>query len=121
MAEKYERDTSSYDRALGFFDAVYGFSLTLLVTTIDITRISTWKSLGSLLSSNGSQLVSFAVSFVVIAVFWRQNHKLLAHLRGLDGVTIWANIVVMAFVVLIPFTTEAMGNPKLHNQALPTA
>ena len=71
MAERYPRDSSSYDRALGFFDAVYGFALTLLVTTIDITGSATWESPGALISSNGSQLFSFAISFIVIAMFWR--------------------------------------------------
>ena len=36
MAEEIcARDSSAYERGVGFFDAVYGFALTLLVTTID--------------------------------------------------------------------------------------
>src|SRR5699024_6272741 len=121
MTERYARDSSSYDRALGFFDAVYGFSLTLLVTTIDISDVSTWRSPGALVSSNGSQLLSFVISFIVIAVFWRNNHKMIARFAALDGATISANIVAMMFVVFIPFTTNAMGDPQLQNLALPTA
>lgn len=121
MSERYERDTSSYDRALGFFDAVYGFALTLLVTTIDVTGVSTWDSPSAFLSTNGDQLLSFAISFVVIVVFWRQNHRLIGRFAALDGITIAANAVVMLFVVFIPFTTEAMGDPQLQALPLPTA
>lgn len=117
----YARDASAYDRAAGFFDAVYGFALTLLVTTVDMSEPSSWDSVGALLDTNGSQLVSFGISFVVIAVFWRQNHQMLAGFRAIDGVIIVANIVVMAFVVFIPFTTEAMGDPALQDLPLPIA
>lgn len=119
--ETYARDSSAYERGVGFFDAVYGFALTLLVTTIDMSGTSTWESVGSLIDTNGSQLLSFAISFVVIAVFWRQNHQMLASFKAIDGVTIATNIVVMAFVVFIPFTTEAMGDPELQDLPLPIA
>ncbi len=121
MSERYAQDTSGYDRGLGFFDAVYGFALTLLVTTVDVTGRATWESPASFLDANGTQLASFAVSFVVIVAFWRQNHQMLARFRAIDGTVIVANVVVMAFVVFIPFTTDAMGDPDLADLALPTA
>lgn len=121
MADRYERDSSSYDRALGFFDAVYGFSLTLLVTTIDVTGTATWESPYALISNNGGELLSFGISFIVIAVFWRNNHHMIGRLAALDGPTITANIVVMGLVVFIPFTTDAIGDPQLQQLALPTA
>lgn len=121
MVTRYERDTSNFDRAVGFFDAVYGFALTLLVTTIEITDPRAWQSLGDLVDADGSQLLSFVISFVVIVVFWRQNHAMLARFTALDSATILANVVVMMFVVFIPFTTEAMGDPGLQDLPLPTA
>lgn len=121
MADRYERDSSSYDRALGFFDAVYGFSLTLLVTTIDVTGTATWENPYALVSNNGGELLSFGISFIVIAVFWRNNHQLIGRLAALDSHTITANIVVIGLVVFIPFTTDAIGDPQLQQLALPTA
>src|SRR5690606_17575696 len=120
-ADRYERDTSNYDRALSFFDVVYGFSLTLLVTTLDVTDERAWRSPGELLRTNGSQAFSFALSFVVFVVFWRSNHALVARFTALDPPVIAANVVVAFFVVFIPFTTEAMGDPDLQDLALPTA
>ena len=36
----YQRETSSFDRALGFFDAIYGFAVTLLVVNIALAVIA---------------------------------------------------------------------------------
>ncbi len=121
MATRYERDTSNFDRALGFFDAVYGFALTLLVTTIDVSGEQHWQSLGSLLAEDGAQLLSFLISFAVIVAFWRQNHARIGEFTALDSRTISANIVVIGCVVFIPFTTEAMGDADLQELPLPTA
>src|SRR5690625_4643627 len=121
MADRYERDSSSYDRALGRFDAVYGFCLPLLVNPIAVTGAGTWQSPYALISNNGGELLSFGISFIVIAVFWRNNHHMIGRLAALDGPTITANIVVMGLVVFIPFTTDAIGDPQLQQLALPTA
>lgn len=118
---RYERDTSSFDRALGLFDAVYGFALTLLVTTIDITDRQAWLSVGDLLARHGTELASFLISFVVIIAVWRENHALIGRFTALDSPTILANIVVIGLVIFIPFTTEALGQPDLQDLPLPTA
>jgi TMEM175 potassium channel family protein len=103
----YERDTVEFARAFTFFDAVYAFALTLLVVNIDPPEASDWKSLGAFLGSGvGWQLMGFAISFVVIAVFWRVNHRIVAGFRALSPGTIVANLVAIAFVVLIPFSTQ---------------
>lgn len=121
MDGRYERDTSSHDRALSFFDAVYGFSLTLLVVTIEVKGVGAWRSPEALLDAVGSQVLSFLISFAVIAVFWRKNHTAIGRFTALDNVTITLNIVAIGFVVLIPFTTRAIGDPRLSNLPLPTS
>lgn len=121
MGLRYERNGSNFDRAVGFFDAVYGFALTLLVTTIDITAQSSWRSVNSLITTNGSQLLSFLISFIVIVGFWRRNHALVARFTALDSATVTANIVIIGLIIFLPFTTEAMGDPALQDLPLPTA
>lgn len=121
MATRYERGTSNFDRPLGFFDAVYGFALTLLVTTIDVSDRQAWQSLDRLLADHGTELLSFLISFVVIVAFWRASHDMIGRFTALDPATILANVVVLGFVVLVPFATEAMGDPALQDLPLPTA
>lgn len=118
----FERGSSEFDRALNFVDAIFGFSVTLLVTTLDVPPAAAWQSLRSLLDTGlGDQLLAFVISFAVIAGFWRGNHRLIGTFTGLDGPTLRICIYLVALVVFIPFTTRAISSPNPANLPLPTA
>lgn len=118
----YERDTAEFDRALSFVDAIFGFSVTLLVTTLDVPPADAWQNLSSLLGSGlGDQLLAFVISFAVVAGFWRSNHRLIRTFRALDAVTLRVLIYLVALVVFIPFTTKAISDPNPAGLPLPTA
>jgi uncharacterized membrane protein len=118
----YARDTLEFARAFTFFDAVYAFALTLLVVNIDPPRAADWTSLPALLGSGLEwQLLGFAISFVVIAVFWRVNHRIVAGFRALSPGTITANLVGIAFVVLIPFSTQGVSDVATADEPLAVA
>lgn len=78
---RYARDELAFARAVTFFDAVFAIALTLLI------------------------------SFVVIVRIWRSSHGELATFRHLNSRVIGLHTAVLFGVVLIPFTTEAMGEP----------
>lgn len=119
---RYERDTVEFARAVAFFDAVYAIALTLLVVNIDPPAAADWTSLGAFLSSGvGWQLLGFAISFVVIAVFWRVNHRIVAGFSALTPATIIANLVAIAFVVLIPFSTQGISDAETSDEPLAVA
>jgi len=118
----YARDTLEFARAFTFFDAVYAFALTLLVVNIDPPKAADWTSLSALLGSGLEwQLLGFAISFVVIAVFWRVNHRIVAEFRALSPATITANLVAIAFVVLIPFSTQGVSDIETADAPLAVA
>lgn len=120
--ERYERDTIEFARAFTFFDAVYAFALTLLVVNVDPPEASDWTSLAALFGSGlGWQLLGFAISFVVIAVFWRVNHRVVALFRAVSPGIIVANLVAIAFVVLIPFSTQGISDVETADQPLAIA
>jgi uncharacterized membrane protein len=121
VEQSFERSTPDFDRALAFFDAVYGFALTLLVVNIDVTGVDTWSSVSALWSANGTQFTSFAISFLVIVSFWRNNHEMVSRMTAIDGSVMVTNLVVIGLVIFIPFTSEAMGDPRLDHLPLPTA
>jgi len=119
---RYERDTVEFARAVAFFDAVYAIALTLLVVNIDPPEGADWVSLDALLSSGlGWQLLGFAISFAVIAVFWRVNHRIVAGFSALTPATIIANLIAIAFVVLIPFSTQGISDADTADQPLAIA
>ena len=119
---RYERDTVEFARAVAFLDAVYAIALTLLVVNIDPPEAADWASLETLLGSGlGWQLLGFAISFAVIAVFWRVNHRIVARFSALTPATIIANLVAIAFVVLVPFATQGISDFATADQPLAVA
>ena len=118
----FARDTSEFDRALNFIDAIFGFSITLLVTNLDIPSGQAWQSVSALLGGAvGDQLQGFAISFVVIAGFWRLNHRVISGFGALDSATILLCIFLVGFVIFIPFTTQGISDSRSSNLPLPTA
>ena len=122
MRRVFEREGIEFGRGLSFFDAIFGFAITVLVVSIDPPPAKSWTSLSALLDSGlGNQLTCFAISFVVIAVFWRSNTQLLGRFRAMDSALIISNLVTVAFVVLLPFSTQGISDPELYGMPLPTA
>lgn len=118
----YGRGSAEFDRGVSFFDAIYGFAITLLITTVHVPGPSAWQSVHALLRSGfGSQIFGFVLSFVVIALFWRLNYRLIGTMSGMTPRIILANIVCVFFVILVPFTTQALHAPELSSLPLPIA
>jgi uncharacterized membrane protein len=119
---RYQRDDQEFGRAIGFFDATYALALTLLVTTLDIPEPSSaWASLPALWDAVGPQFLAFGISFAVIASYWLAHHRLVRTLGAIDQLTIVANLVLIASIVVIPFSTNAVGDPGIEDLPLPTA
>jgi uncharacterized membrane protein len=110
---RFGRDALEFARAVTFFDAIFAFAVTLLITTVDDFSPEAWASLDALWESNGPSLFAFAISFVVVVSFWRANHRTVTGFAALDGRAILQNCMVMFGVVLIPFATEALGKLDL--------
>jgi uncharacterized membrane protein len=122
VIERYKRDESEFDRAIAFIDAVFAFALTLLVTTLEIgSRPSEWDSLGDLYDAAGPQFLAFAISFVVIAGYWLAHYRLFRSVAAFDVRLIVVNLVMLAGIVVLPFTTEYTGDPSIDELPLPTA
>ena len=120
--QRFGREGAEFGRGLGFFDAIHGFAITLLITNIDLPQAPAWSSLSTLLSGGlGAQLLGFLISFVVIAAFWRRSTELLSRFSAIDSSVITTNLVAAGLVVLLPFTTQGISDPLLAEYALPVA
>jgi uncharacterized membrane protein len=118
----YGRGSAEFDRGVSFFDAVYGFAITLLITSVDVPPAKAWRTLHALLQSGfGNQILGFVLSFVVIALFWRLNYRLIGTMNGMTQRIVISNIVCVFFIILIPFSTQALNAPDLGDLPLPVA
>ena len=118
---RYSRDKAEFDRAIAFIDGTFPVALTLLITTLDVGHApSAFKSWSALASALGAQFVSFLIAFAVIAGYWLKHHRMVAGFVAFDTPTILANLCLIAGIVLLPFSTSAVGDPGGAGLALPT-
>jgi uncharacterized membrane protein len=121
-APRYGREEAEFDRAIGFVDATFALALTLLVTTLEVGEGPVaWTSLDALGDAVGVQFIAFLISFVVIAGYWLAHHQLIASFAAIDVPVIVANLGLIGAIVLLPFSTEAVGDPGVDDLPLPTA
>jgi uncharacterized membrane protein len=110
--DREEREVE-FSRALAFSDGVFGVAITLLITTIDVPHVTgpdlEHKLVEALKQLDGS-IVSYFISFAVIGLMWMHHHRLFGRIRRLDTAALWLNLLSLAFIVLMPFSTELMGD-----------
>jgi uncharacterized membrane protein len=80
-------------RLEGFSDAVFGFSLTLLVVSLEVPRTFTQ------LAETMRGFFAFAFSFALLLVVWEKHYRFFRRYGLQDGTTVLLNSVLL-FVVL---------------------
>ena len=80
-----------------------------------------WQRLGALSDDVGPQFLAFGISLAVIASYWLAHHRLVRTLAAVDQLTIVANLLLIASIVVIPFSTNSVGDPGIEDLPLPTA
>ena len=99
------------DRIIGFSDGVFAIAITLLVLTIDVpSNLTSSEDVSGFLRQALPQLVGYAAAFMVIGTFWLRHHRMLMLCRAVDGRMLVLNLVFLAFVCLLPFPTDLLGN-----------
>jgi uncharacterized membrane protein len=56
----------------------------------------------------------------VIASYWLQHHRLIASFAAIDYTAVVVSLFLIAAIVLLPFSTQAVGDPGVEDLALPT-
>jgi len=58
-------------------------------------------------------LLSYAISFLVVAIMWMNHHHLIHAVREVNARVLWSNINLLLWMFLIPFVTDFLGrNPR---------
>jgi uncharacterized membrane protein len=120
MTEKHSsRHIIPKERIGNVIDAIYAFSMTLLVTTISVPpkaeHSGAPEPVLTLVSHLLPDLMHYFIAFVILATFWYFEHQRFRHLRHLDRPLLCLNIAGLAFVCLLPFTTDVAGDFPFDN------
>lgn len=92
-------------RLEAFSDGVFAIIITIMVLELRPPEGSDSVSLMPLLPV----FVSYALSFVFLGIYWSNHHHMLQAVRHVNGRVLWANLHLLFWLSLIPFTTAWMG------------
>jgi uncharacterized membrane protein len=108
--QRLEREFD-YDRTVFFSDAVFAIAITLLVLSINLPEVAPGASpdLWRLLSDTEDAVISYAISFTVIAMLWVRHHGFYRSIARVDMRLTVLNLVYLGFVAFLPFPTKVLG------------
>jgi TMEM175 potassium channel family protein len=97
-----------FDRVAFFSDAVFAIAMTLLVVGIGIPHVKESK-IAEHLSDKESEIFGFALSFLVIGLYWLAHHRFFTKLVAVDVRFMKLNLVYLAAIAFMPFPTALVG------------
>jgi uncharacterized membrane protein len=103
------RERTTPERLAAFSDGVIAIIITIMVLELKVPHEPSLRALSQLWPVR----LSYALSYLFAGVFWANHHHLLRHARDTQPMIIWANLLVLFFVSLIPFFTEYMAETRL--------
>lgn len=103
---------TEFARIVSFSDGVLAIAITLLVLNLDVPRLASAEQseLSERLLELWPQLLAYGASFAVLGRFWLNHHRLFGALSGFDEWLMRHNLLYLALLVLVPFTTEVLGS-----------
>ncbi|RPJ52356.1 MAG: DUF1211 domain-containing protein [Methanobacteriota archaeon] len=111
-------DKAGNDRVFGksrieaLTDGIYAIAMTLLAISLNepLPRGGISPISDPLLIELVPQIVHYFISFLLLAVFWWSHHERFHAMRSIDRPLIWMNIASLAFVALVPFSTDIVSD-----------
>jgi uncharacterized membrane protein len=100
------------DRLVFFSDAVFAIAITLLVIDLRVPALGhdvADEQLAAALLDQGSRVMAYLLSFMVIGIYWYAHWRRFRYVRRLNGRLVVLNLLLLAFVAFIPFPTALMA------------
>ena len=98
-------DALEKDRLLAFSDGVIAIIITIMVLELKVPHGANLHDLAAV----APVFVSYVMSFIYISIYWNNHHHFLHLVRRVDGLILWANLHLLFWLSLVPFTTGWMG------------
>jgi len=103
------------NRLEAFSDGVLAIIITIMVLELKVPHATELAELKPLLPV----LLSYVLSFIYVGIYWNNHHHLFQSTRHVTGGILWANLHLLFWLSLFPFTTGWVG--ENHFAATPTA
>lgn len=99
-------------RMAAFSDGVFAVAITLLILNIQVPQIPASLISGNLphtLFALWPKLLIYALSFVIVGIYWVAHHNTFHYIERVDRTLLWINILLLMCIVFVPFPTALLG------------
>ena len=103
------------NRLEAFSDGVIAIIITIMVLEFKVPHGAQWTDLLSL----WPVFLSYVLSFMNVGIYWNNHHHLLHATKHVNAGILWANMNLLFWLSLMPFTTAWMGENQFA--AIPVA
>src|ERR1700733_15982839 len=103
------------NRLEAFSDGVLAIIITIMVLELKVPRATDLAGLKPVLPV----FASYLMSFIYVGIYWNNHHPMFHSTRHVTGGILWANLHLLFWLSLFPFTTAWMG--ENHLASTPTA
>ena len=113
------------ERLVLFSDAVFAIAITLLIIEVKVPEVHSehvtdgelWHSLSAVIP----KFAGFLVSFYVIGLYWLVHHRLFRYVTRSNQKLLWANLIFLMPIVVMPFSTAFLSEYYNGTLRLPLA
>ena len=103
------------DRLVAFSDGVIAVIITIMVLELKAPHDGSFGAL----RDSAPTFLSYVLSFVYVAIYWNNHHHFFHLVPRVNGALLWANLHLLFWLSLVPFTTSWLGEHP--SAAAPTA
>jgi uncharacterized membrane protein len=103
------------NRLEAFSDGVLAIIITIMVLELKVPHSVELAALKPLLPV----FLSYVLSFIYVGIYWNNHHHLFHSTQHVSGGILWANLHLLFWLSLFPFTSGWMG--ENHLASTPTA
>jgi uncharacterized membrane protein len=93
------------NRLEAFTDGVIAIIITIMVLEMKVPHGAELSALAPLVPV----LLSYVLSFVYVGIYWNNHHHMFQLTESVSGAVLWANLHLLFWLSLLPFSTGWMG------------
>ncbi|WP_229231186.1 TMEM175 family protein [Sinomonas cyclohexanicum] len=97
------------NRVEAFSDGLLAIAITIMVLELKTPETPDLHGLAAVLPT----LLTYVLSFVYIGIYWTNHHHLMHLTQRVDGAALWANLNLLFWLSVVPFTTRWMDESNL--------
>ena len=104
-------------RLEAFTDGVIAVIITIMVLELKVPHEPSWQAL----VGHAPVFLSYVLSFVYVGIYWNNHHHMLHAVQHVNGKVMWANLLLLFWLSLFPFTIGWLNEAQPAPAPVPTA